>query len=76
MKLTQNEKKILRFIKKYFKKYGIMPSFKEIGASTKLKSMETISRLVKQLEIKKEITIIKKDGKMIQRGIKLKEEEK
>ena len=53
--LTQKEREVLDFIREYWKKYKLYPSFKEIGAGIGLRSASSVNRYIHSLTEKGEI---------------------
>ena len=53
--LTQKEREVLAFIRDYWKKYQLYPSFREIGAGIGLRSASSVSRYIRSLTKKGEI---------------------
>ena len=53
--LTQKEREVLNFIREYWKKYQLYPSFREIGAGIGLRSASSVSRYIRSLTEKGEI---------------------
>ena len=53
--LTQKEREVLSFIREYWKKYQLYPSFREIGAGIGLRSASSVNRYIHSLTIKGEI---------------------
>ena len=53
--LTQKEREVLDFIREYWKKYQLYPSFREIGAGIGLRSASSVNRYIHSLTIKGEI---------------------
>ena len=60
--LTQKEREVLNFIREYWKKDQLYPSFREIGAGTGLRSVSSVSRYIRSLTEKGEI--LPHNGKM------------
>jgi len=53
--LTQKEREVLDFIREYWKKYQLYPSFREIGAGIGLRSVSSVNRYIRSLTEKGEI---------------------
>ena len=53
--LTQKEREVLDFIREYWKKYKLYPSFREIGAGIGLRSASSVNRYIHSLTEKGEI---------------------
>lgn len=53
--LTQKEREVLNFIREYWKKYQLYPSFREIGAGIGLRSASSVDRYIRSLTEKGEI---------------------
>ena len=53
--LTQKEREVLDFIREYWKKYKLYPSFREIGAGIGLRSVSSVNRYIRSLTEKGEI---------------------
>ena len=53
--LTQKEREVLNFIREYWKKYQLYPSFREIGAGIGLRSASSVNRYIHSLTEKGEI---------------------
>ena len=53
--LTQKEREVLDFIREYWKKYQLYPSFREIGAGIGLRSVSSVNRYIHSLTEKGEI---------------------
>ena len=53
--LTQKEREVLDFIREYWKKYQLYPSFREIGAGIGLRSASSVNRYIHSLTEKGEI---------------------
>ena len=53
--LTQKEREVLDFIREYWKKYQLYPSFREIGAGIGLRSVSSVNRYIRSLTDKGEI---------------------
>ena len=53
--LTQKEREVLDFIREYWKKYQLYPSFREIGAGIGLQSVSSVYRYIRSLTEKGEI---------------------
>ena len=53
--LTQKEREVLDFIREYWKKYQLYPSFREIGAGIGLRSASSVNRYIRSLTEKGEI---------------------
>ena len=53
--LTQKEREVLNFIREYWKKYQLYPSFREIGAGIGLRSVSSVNRYIRSLTEKGEI---------------------
>ena len=48
--LTQKEREVLNFIRDYWKKYQLYPSFREIGAGIGLRSASSVNRYIHSLK--------------------------
>ena len=55
LELTQKEREVLNFIRAYWKKYQLYPSFREIGAGIGLRSASSVNRYIHSLTEKGEI---------------------
>ena len=55
LELTQKEREVLNFIREYWKKYQLYPSFREIGAEIGLRSASSVNRYIHSLTEKGEI---------------------
>ena len=53
--LTQKEREVLTFIRDYWNKYQLYPSFREIGAGIGLRSASSVNRYIQSLTEKGEI---------------------
>ena len=53
--LTQKEREVLSFIREYWKKYQLYPSFREIGSGIGLRSASSVNRYIHSLTEKGEI---------------------
>ena len=53
--LTQKEREVLDFIREYWRKYKLYPSFREIGAGIGLRSASSVNRYIHSLTEKGEI---------------------
>ena len=60
--LTQKEREVLNFIRDYWKKYQLYPSFREIGSGIGLRSASSVNRYIRSLTDKGEI--LPRQGKM------------
>lgn len=65
--LTQNEEAVVTYIKEYFAKYRMYPTYREIQQQLGLKSINSISQYIRQLQFKGILEVTKNKGYRLQK---------
>ena len=65
--LTQNEESVLSYIKEFFSSHRMYPTYREIQGHLNLRSINSISQYVKQLEYKGILEVMKNRGYRLRR---------